>query len=123
MSRSILVQQQNSSQRELLVDIINSTSSRHIYELSSFDELVEISERQSSFLIFTQLEAENEKQVEWLEGEEDYVVGIINRRWEQKQLNPFIEAGLSDYILKPYQPDRLVKLVDNLSTFFESSPA
>ncbi len=123
MSRSILVQQENTSQRSLLVEIIDSATSRHIYEVGSFEELAEISARQSSLFIFMELEAGNEQQLQWLQTQDDHVLGIINRRWEENELEPFISAGLSDYVLKPYQPERLIELVENLTEYFQSSPA
>ncbi len=123
MNRSILVQQKNPTQRSLLVDIINSATSRHVYELSDFEELVEITSRESFIFVFMELEAGNKDQLNWLEDQKDYILGIINRRWEENQLEPFIRAGLADYILKPYQPRRLTDLVENLTGYFESSPA
>ena len=118
MSDSIVVYQQDPVQRGLLVEIISAGTDQHIYDLGDFDELVDVISRQNFSLVFMELIPGDEDQLQWLGNQDDYVVGIINRKWEGSQLDPFLEAGLSDYIFKPYQPPRLKRIISKLSNHF-----
>jgi len=118
VNNPIVVQQEDPIQRKLLLEILGSASDRQIFDLRDFEELVDIISRQNFSLVFMELKIGNKEQIQWLEKQDDYLIGIINRKWEQEQLTPFMEAGLSDYIFKPYQPPRLKQLISKLLTHF-----
>lgn len=112
MTRPIVVQQENDVQRSFLEGIVRRAWPGKTYELPTFDELRELSRQHRFRLVFVELDPGSRSQIEWLDDQPRNVVGIVSWKWEEEQLLPFINAGLSDYILKPYQPERIRRLVE-----------
>lgn len=112
MTRPIVVQQENDLQRSFLEGVVRRAWPGKTYELPTFDELRELSQQHRFRLVFMELNPDSQAQLKWLREQPQNVVGIVNWKWEQEKLLPFIDAGLSDYILKPYQPERIQRLVE-----------
>ncbi len=112
MTRPIVIQQGNDVQRSFLEGIVRRAWPGKTYELPTFEELRELSRQHRFRLVFLELSPEAPSQLNWIREQPRNVVGIVNWKWEEQQLLPFIDAGLSDYVLKPYQPERIRHLVE-----------
>lgn len=111
MSTLHAFQQANATQREFLSEIVVTAWPGEAEQFESFDELYRASVSREFDLVFLELRPDSDRQLQWLETWGASSVGLVSREWEGSALEPFLERGLSDYILKPYQPEKITRMV------------
>lgn len=104
-------QQSNATQRAFLAEVVVTAWPGEVQQFESFVELARASGSRDYDLVFLELQPGSERQLEWLEIWGQKSVGLVSRQWEGSELGPFLERGLSDYILKPYQPEKITRMV------------
>ncbi len=99
----------NSTQRNFLVELLQPVWPGRLIDLAGFDELKSLSSSQRFGLLYLELTPDNPDLIDWLFEQRDPVIGIINRNWKLPQLEPYIDTGLEDYLIKPFQPEKISK--------------
>jgi len=105
------IQQANRTQRAFLNEIVTTAWPGESCRFSTFRELARASRDRPFDLVFLELDPGDSARLEWIETWGARSVGLVSRRVDGGRLDPFLERGLSDYILKPYQPDKITSLV------------
>ena len=113
MEHPLVIQESNPTQRELLSEIIGSTYRGDIHTFELLDDCQQFVDQQRVDGVFLELQPGNDQLVQWVRSVPDMVFGFVDWDWTEQQLRPYVDAGLDDYLFKPYQPDRIVRLIDN----------
>lgn len=111
MEQPIVIQQSNQTQGEFLETLIESTYRGPVHFFEQMDECRQFLSRHRVQLIYLELREDSEELVEWIRDIPDEVIGMINWEWQEDALNRYLDAGVSDYIFKPYQPERVIQQV------------
>lgn len=111
MATQHAVQQAHSAQRDFLGEIVETAWPGDVRHFETFSELAGVDDPTVFSLVLLELEPDSNRQLDWVEMWGDRTVGVVSRRWEARQLEAFLERGLSDYILKPYQPEKITRMV------------
>lgn len=111
MATQHAVQQAHEAQRDFLSDLVETAWPGDVHHFEAFSELADVEDPTMFSLILLELKPESSRQLEWVEMWGDRTVGMVSRSWEARQLESFLERGLSDYILKPYQPEKITRMV------------
>lgn len=111
MSALHAFQQSSATQRAFLAEVVVTAWPGEADQFDTFLELARASGSRDYDLVFLELKPGSDRQLEWLEIWGPNSVGLVSRQWEGSKLEPFLERGLSDYILKPYQPDKITRMV------------
>ncbi len=110
----------NSTQQKLLYALLDSNWPSEVVKIGSLTELKQLTERRRFGLIYLKLKINAKNQLDWLSHQSDPVVGIINRKWSADQLEVFLEQGLEDYILKPFQPPKIKQQLNSRAVAIKS---
>lgn len=111
MATQHAIQQAHDAQRDFLSDLVETAWPGDVRHFETFSELADVEDPTVFSLILLELKPESSRQLEWVEMWGDRTVGMVSRSWEARQLESFLERGLSDYILKPYQPEKITRMV------------
>ncbi|MFP4686795.1 MAG: hypothetical protein ACLFN5_01650 [bacterium] len=117
MSTPVLIQHRKSAQGELLQQIIRKYTRRDVFLVSESAELYEVTGHQNYFAVYFEPDFDFEKQLNWLKKYPGLTVAVVNRKVESEQLKSLIDAGIDDYIYKPYQPERICRQLKNREKF------
>lgn len=112
MVHPIVIQESRDSHRDLLARVVDSTFRGTIHTFGSFEQCKTFTDQQRVLFVLMELTPDSDDQIDWVHDFPDEVVGVIDWEWDEQQLTPYVHAGLSDYIFKPYQPEQIVQLVE-----------
>lgn len=112
MAHPVVIQESKDSHRDLLSRIVDSTLRGTIHTFGSFEECRAFTDQQRVRFVLMELRPDSDERIDWIRDLPDDVIGVIDWEWSEEQLTPYVHAGLSDYIFKPYQPERIVQLVE-----------
>lgn len=110
--KPIVIQESNPTQRALLHDIVDDAYRGPVQTFEPFEECRQFVEQRRVALLFLQLIPADGERVQWIGEFPDPTVGVVNWEWSEEDLERFVQAGLDDYVFKPYQPERLTDLVN-----------
>ncbi len=117
MSRPILIEQKKNGQGSLLERIVKNYSRREVHLIFGGEELYEVTERQNYFAVYFEPRLAQRDQLYWLNNYPGYIIGVLNRKINEDFLKQFIEAGMDDFIYKPYQPERIGRQIENREAY------
>ncbi|GEM_PF-6620378 len=102
------IQVDDHTQANFLKEILTSSWPGSIMSFNSFGSLREVSKKQRFGLVYLELKPDDELK-KWISAQDDPVVGILSPRWTERDLVSYLDCGLKDYVLKPFQPQKLIE--------------
>ncbi len=109
MKIPLAIQVDSRSQAEFLHEILTSTWPADLIKLDSFSSLRELAKNQRFGLVYLELKPDSNVLKKWIAAQDDPVVGIVTPRWSESDLASYLDYGLEDYVLKPFQPEKLIE--------------
>jgi len=110
LNQPIVIQQSDHTQGEILREIVDSAYRGPVHLFHSIEECQEFLDHQQIIVAYVDLNPGDDVK-QWIRECPDDVIGLINREWTEDDIEAFVDAGLSDYVFKPYQPDRIRRQV------------
>lgn len=102
--------QQHSLQRKLLKDLLESAWKGSVYHFSDRSEFTEVQETRRFGMVFFELSGDLDTLRTVLEDWSCPAVAIVGRDEDLEDLPACFDAGLVDFVSKPYQPGEIEEL-------------
>lgn len=103
----LALQLSDSTQETFLYELLDSKWPSEVLKIGSFEELKQLIRRRRFGLVYLQLSPGSDEELDWLRTVDDPVVGVVSHQWSADQLEKYIDHGLEDYVIKPFQPPKL----------------